>query len=237
MPTGKFQIGDLEFSYDGDLEELAHCQEIIREFRQAEYRLQRAADTKEVRLIYDRDLEGDHGTFDKMRLRSHNGSRSYTIDIGVTDNNPLGIYVGYDENIKVYDRESEDRWEIDPDGNRIGGDHSPSSSKGSNGREGRSHSEQKIKDSARGLIKMIGDAGPSPDQKAKAIELPAGDTLKEKIEGLIDYAGCSEAEVKRVLKDVGTGSVGEMTPEEATEAITLIGSGARAEGAKAQGSQ
>lgn len=248
MPTGKFQIGDLEFSYDGDLEELAHCQEIIREIRQAEYRLQRAASAEKVHLIYDRGLQGDHGTFDKMRLRSYDGPRNYTIDIGVTDNNPLGIYVGYDENIKVYDRETEDRWEIDPDGNRVGGGPSPSStgedggsssgtpptgSPGPQARQAATHpSPEKIKDSARALIKMIGDAGATADQKAKALELPGGNTLEEKIEGLIEYAGRSDADVDQVLKGVGTTSIGELTAEEATEAITLIASGATPENEK-----
>ena len=63
MPTGHFTIGDLSFSYDGDLEELAHCQEIIREIRRAEQRLRRASGSQKVVLIYDRDLEGERGTF------------------------------------------------------------------------------------------------------------------------------------------------------------------------------
>lgn len=119
MPTGHFTIGDLSFSFEGDLKELAHCQEIIREIQRAEQRLRRAAGAKEVRLIYDRDLEGERGTFDKMRLRAYDGSTNYTLDIGVTDNNPLGIYVGYDQNIEAYDREQGKTWEIDPEGNRV----------------------------------------------------------------------------------------------------------------------
>ena len=119
MPTGHFTIGDLSFSFEGDLKELAHCQEIIREIQRAEQRLRRAAGAKEVRLIYDRDLEGERGTFDKMRLRAYDGSTNYTLDIGVTDNNPLGIYVGYDQNIEAYDREQGRTWEIDPEGNRV----------------------------------------------------------------------------------------------------------------------
>lgn len=119
MPTGHFTIGDLSFSFEGDLKELAHCQEIIREIQRAEQRLRRAAGAQEVRLIYDRDLEGERGTFDKMRLRAYDGSTNYTLDIGVTDNNPLGIYVGYDQNIEAYDREQGKTWEIDPEGNRV----------------------------------------------------------------------------------------------------------------------
>jgi hypothetical protein len=119
MPTGHFTIGDLSFSFEGDLKELAHCQEIIREIQRAEQRLRRAAGAQEVRLIYDRDLEGERGTFDKMRLRAYDGSTNYTLDIGVTDNNPLGIYVGYDQNIEAYDREQGETWEIAPEGNRV----------------------------------------------------------------------------------------------------------------------
>jgi hypothetical protein len=119
MPTGHFTIGDLSFSFEGDLKELAHCQEIIREIQRAEQRLRRASGAQEVLLIYDRDLEGERGTFDKMRLRAYDGSTNYTLDIGVTDNNPLGIYVGYDQNIEAYDREQGETWEIAPEGNRV----------------------------------------------------------------------------------------------------------------------
>lgn len=116
---GHFTIGDLNFSFDGDLKELAHCQEIIREIRQAEYRLQRVADSDKVYLIYDQDLEGERGTFDKMRLRCYDDEHTYTLDIGVTDTNPLGIYVGHDQNVRVYHRERGESWEVDDDGNRV----------------------------------------------------------------------------------------------------------------------
>jgi hypothetical protein len=91
MPTGHYTIGDLSFSFEGDLTELAHCQEIIREIQRAEQRLRRAAGSQEVFLIYDRDLEGERGTFDKMRLRAYDDATNYTLDLGVTDNNPLGV--------------------------------------------------------------------------------------------------------------------------------------------------
>jgi len=119
MPTGRFSIGDLSFSFEGDLTELAHCQELIREIDRAEQRLRRASGSDRVVLIYDRDLEGERGTFDKMRLRAYDEENNYTIDIGETDNNPLGIYVGYDQNIEVYNRESGNTWQIDPEGHRV----------------------------------------------------------------------------------------------------------------------
>lgn len=121
MPTGHFTIGDLSFSFEGDLKELAHCQEIMREIRRAEQRLRRASGSDRIVLIYDRNLEGERGTFDKMRLRAYDDTRNYTLDIGSTDNNPLGIYVGYDQNIEVYDRESGETWQIDPEGNQVEG--------------------------------------------------------------------------------------------------------------------
>lgn len=121
MPTGHFTIGDLSFSFEGNLQELAHCQEIMREIRRAERRLRRAADSERVVLIYDRNLEGERGTFDKMRLRTYDNTHNYTLDVGVTDNNPLGIYVGYDQNIEVYNRETGETWQIDPEGNRLEG--------------------------------------------------------------------------------------------------------------------
>lgn len=118
---GHYQIGDLTFTVEGDLKELAHCQEIIREIRRAEYRLQKAAGSDSVYLIYDQDLEGDRGTFDKMRLRTYgDNDHSYTLDIGSTDNNPLGIYVGRDQNVQVYDYDQGAVVaEITPEGKRI----------------------------------------------------------------------------------------------------------------------
>lgn len=120
MPTGQFTIGDLAFTFGGSLKELARCQEIIREINQAEYRLKKASGSDQVKVIYDQDLEGEQGTFDKMRLRAYDDSQNYTLDIGTTDNNPLGIYVGYDQNIEVYDRETGETWEITPEGDEIG---------------------------------------------------------------------------------------------------------------------
>lgn len=130
MPTGRFTIGDLTFELDGSLKELAHCQAIIREINQAEYRLQRASGADEVKVIYDQDLEGERGTFDKMRLRAYDGALNYTLDIGTTDNNPLGIYVGYDKNIEVYNRETGQTWEITPDGDEVEGQNRSARSKG-----------------------------------------------------------------------------------------------------------
>lgn len=147
---GHFTIGDLSFSFDGDLKELAHCQEIIREIRNAEYDLRSYSGADDVYLVYDDDLEGERGTFDKMRLRAYGNGKSYTIDLGVTDTNPLGIYVGYDTPIDVYDYDRESRSQIprgedddsgaqdgdrDDEGRTTGGD--PQSSHGGAERDSR----------------------------------------------------------------------------------------------------
>ena len=117
---GHYRIGDLNFTIEATLKELAHCRQIIREIRKAEYRLQQASDSDNVYLIYDQDLEGERGTFDKMRLRAYNDDHSFTLDIGSTDNNPLGIYVGSDQNVQVYDYDQGAVVaEITPDGTRI----------------------------------------------------------------------------------------------------------------------
>ena len=122
MPTGHFQIGDLSFSYEGSVEELAQCQSVMREFRQAEHRLKMAAGSDKVYLIYDQDLQGDSGAFDKLRLRSYDDEHNYTMDIWSTSENPLGIFPGLkdDKNIHVYHRKSGENWEITPDGDVVG---------------------------------------------------------------------------------------------------------------------
>lgn len=117
--TGHFNIADLSFSFEADLKEIAHCQEIIREIREAEYDLQSVSGAEKVYLVYNRDLEGERGTFDKMRLRAYDGEKSYTIDLGVTDTNPLGIFVAHDAEIDVYHYDREERWSLDRDGNRV----------------------------------------------------------------------------------------------------------------------
>lgn len=142
MPTGHFQIGDLSFSYEGSFEELAQCQSVMREFRQAEHRLKTAAGSDKVYLIYDQDLQGDSGAFDKLRLRSYDDENNYTMDIGSTSKNPLGIFPGLkdDKNIHVYHRETGERWEITPDGEVVG--KSEASAKSNGPQRERSSSEQ-----------------------------------------------------------------------------------------------
>jgi len=156
MPNGHFQIGDLSFSYEGSFEELAQCQSVIREFRQAEHRLKMAAGSEKVYLIYDQDLQGDSGAFDKLRLRSYDDQHNYTMDMGSTSENPLGIFPGLkdDKNIHVYHRETGENWEITPEGNVVGksgtstgangnGGEQPSPGKDTGGPPKRNHEDQR----------------------------------------------------------------------------------------------
>lgn len=250
MPTGHFTIGDLSFSYDGDLEELAHCQEIIREIKRAEQRLRRASGSQKVVLIYDRDLEGERGTFNKMRLRTYDDARNYTLDIGVTDNNPLGIYVGYDQNIEVYDREQEETWQIDPAGNRVDSseEQAESSERDETTAQGSGTSPEPPASSARPTDQPAealsssdtSTEGPSqveieraaqalqnrlsghpPEQLVGETTIPDG-PLGEKLKGFARYCGRDEGYLSRVLDAVGVSAVGEITVGQVPDVMDLI---------------
>jgi len=238
MPEGHFTIGDLSFAFEGDLEELAHCQEIIREIQRAEQRLRRASGSQEVFLIYDQDLEGERGTFDKMRLRTYDDANNYTLDIGVTDNNPLGIYVGYDQNIEVYDRERGETWQIDPDGNRV------DSSEGQNempepeettqqapptdreeappatsspAQEGPSRAE--IERAAEALRKRVSTH--PPEQLVGETTIPDG-PLAEKLKGFARYCGRDQGYLHRVLDAIGVSAVDQIAVGQVPDVIDMI---------------
>jgi len=241
MLTGHFTIGDLSFSFEGSLKELAHCQEIIREIRRAEQRLRRAAGTDEVVLVYDQDLESERGTFDKMRLRAYADTVNYTLDLGVTDTNPLGIYVGYDQNIEVYDRESGDTWQIDPDGNRVEGAADPDEPQSREGpaaeapasaaaptdapKTGRTpaasqpRSRAEIERAAEALRNRL--KGHSPEQRVGETTIPDG-PLGDKLKGFADYCGRDERYLQRVLDAVGVTSVDALSVGQVPDAIDMI---------------
>lgn len=238
MPTGHFAIGDLSFSFEGSLKELAHCQEIMREIRRAEQRLRRASGSQEVFLIYDRDLEGERGTFDKMRLRAYDGSTNYTLDIGVTDNNPLGIYVGYDQHIEAYDREQSTAWEIDPEGNRVeaSADETPSeeatpaqptgAERRSSQEEPRSAAAQtdgasrpEVERAATALRNRV--SGHPADQLVGETTIPDG-PLEEKIVGFVRYCGRDEGYLHRVLDAMGVAAVGELKVGQVGTVLDMI---------------
>jgi hypothetical protein len=203
---GHYRIGDLNFSFDGTLKELAHVQEIIREIRQAEHRLLSAtrADDPTVYLIYDQDLEGERGTFDKMRLRTYDGSKSYTLDIGVTDNNPLGIYVDSKQNVQVYSYDKgQVVYEIDPDGNRV-----------NNGGGGRTQSKDRRSDSPSGDGK--GQGRSRSQQRSRDGDTNGLDTAPE------DKTLVREAQ-SRIKDDNGQQAIGEERAETIANTIQRSG--------------
>lgn len=247
MPTGHFTIGDLSFSFEGDLNELAHCQEIMRELRRAEQRLRRAAGADRVVLIYDRNLEGERGTFDKMRLRTYDHENNYTLDVGVTDNNPLGIYVGYDQNIEVYNRESGETWEIDPEGNRLDATDrdastpstpednpqdrrpetrtgpasesppSPAPAEATSPTEGPSPTEI---ERAAHTLRARAQQSPS-DQRVGETRIPSG-PLAEKIKGFASYCGRAPSYLRRVLDTQDVDTVDELTVGQVAAVLDMI---------------
>jgi hypothetical protein len=247
MPEGHFTIGDLSFSFEGDLKELAHCQEIIREIQRAEQRLRRASGSEEVFLIYDRDLEGERGTFDKMRLRAYDDAKNYTLDIGVTDNNPLGIYVGYDQNIEVYDRERGETWQIDPDGRRVepseGQDQMPepeattaqpeeaTTQQAPPTEEGSSSttapapsseetpSQAEIERAAKALLQRVRTH--PPEQLVGETTIPDG-PLGEKLKGFAHYCGRDEGYLHRVLDAVGVSAVEQIAVGQVPDVIDMV---------------
>lgn len=225
MPNGHFHIGDLSFSFEGTLKELAEVQSLMREFRRAEGRLKTASGSDRVVVVYDDELEGEQGTFDKMRLRAYDDTCNYTLDIGNTDNNPLGIYVGFDQNIEVWDREQEARYEITPEGDKVQGEAgdpaSPASGSGS--QEAASSQETggaPLSQVARRLLGKLEDR-PSDLSLADAREKD-GDTLAEKLQGFSRYKGRDEAYRKRVFAVIGVKSFQGMTIGDARTAIPYL---------------
>jgi hypothetical protein len=243
MPTGHFTIGDLSFSFEGDLNELAHCQEIMRELRRAEQRLRRAAGTDRVVLIYDRNLEGERGTFDKMRLRTYDEENNYTLDVGVTDNNPLGIYVGYDQHIEVYNRESGDTWEIAPEGTRLKATDRDASTPSPPAGTPQDRRRDLSDDAAFEPPPAQTDAptdGPSPteieraahtlraraqqhpaDQRVGKTRIPSG-PLGEKIKGFAAYCGRAPSYLRRVLDTKHVDTVDELTVGQVAAVLDMI---------------
>jgi len=232
MPTGHFQIGDLSFSFDGTLKELAHCQEIVREIDRAEQRLRRASGVERVVVIYDQDLEGERGTFDKMRLRAYDDDNNYTLDLGVTDTNPLGVYVGYDQNIEVYNRDSGDTWQITPDGDRVEADE--------NGPEVADREDASTREPRQRPAEPVSSEGPSraeieraaevlqnrvrqhpPEQRVGETTIPDG-PLGAKITGFAAYCGRDDGYLRRVLDVKGVSTVDALTVGQVPDVLAMI---------------
>lgn len=232
MPTGHFTIGDLSFSFEGDLRELAHCQEIMREIRQSEGRLKKASGVKSVVLVYDQDLEGERGTFDKMRLRAYDEEKNYTLDIGQTDTNPLGIYVASGQPIDVWHREKEEGYLLSPDENRSGevrkeGESSSGSSSGASSGEssGRGAGEESLPGGElEGAAAQLAGIARKYDRSTPAKDISIkGNTLSDKFQGLARHLGREDAYVERVQSVLG-GKFSGLTAAEGLEAIRLLAS-------------
>jgi len=240
MPTGHFTIGDLSFSFDGSLKELAHCQEIIREIERAEHRLRRASGADEVVVIYDQDLEGERGTFDKMRLRAYDDDHNYTLDLGVTDTNPLGVYVGYDQNIEVYDRDTGETGQITPKGDRIEAEGNASGAPSRDEPTARGADPSRQRSASTASADPASSEGPSqaeidraaevllnrtrqhpPEQRVGETAIPDG-PLGEKIIGFAAYCGRDEGYLSRVLDVEGVSAVDALTVEQVSDVLAMI---------------
>ncbi|WP_103020243.1 hypothetical protein [Salinibacter altiplanensis] len=238
MPTGHFTIGDLSFSFEGSLKELAHCQEIAREIERAEHRLRRASGADQVVVIYDQDLEGERGTFDKMRLRAYDDEHNYTLDLGVTDTNPLGVYVGYDQNIEVYNRDTGETGQISPEGDQIEADEAEASPQDEPTARGADSSRQRSASAASAA--PASSEGPSQAEIDRAAEVllnrvrrhpseqRVGNTtipdgpLGEKVVGFATYCGRNEGYLSRVLDVEGVAAVDELTVGQVSGVLAMI---------------
>jgi len=106
---GIYQLADLTVKVDGTMKEIVKAQHVQREFERACRRLREASGSDKVMIRIDEDLESrDGNVFDKVRLRAYasDSPEIYTIDCGTCETNPFGIYVGWDEPIQVYNRET-----------------------------------------------------------------------------------------------------------------------------------
>lgn len=199
MLLGQFHLGDLEFQYEADtIEELARCQKIQAEVESAERVLRRLSDSRRVALIVD-DIESDGKKFTQLRLRAWDGGgKSYTVDFGTTEDtreNPFGIFPK-DQEIKVYDRDTEGSWKVDRHGDAIeeevtggGGQSKPSG--------GGKKSKKKTPGEIAGLLKQKISEAPS-GRKVEAITVD-GNPLSKKLKSFIEYCGRDAKYCKRVL--------------------------------------
>lgn len=134
---GQFTVGKLQFSAPANsLEQLLDTQATVDEMnRNMELLAEIAGVTvNDIRIMVDKDLKGNNGPFDKYRARAYNNGRSFTVDFGNTDKNPLGMYFpnpeGTDKNNKphlsVYDFQSRSEIPVQQVlGNRFKGNSGP----------------------------------------------------------------------------------------------------------------
>lgn len=134
---GQFTVGKLNFSAPAtSLEQLLDIQSTIDEMNRNMELLAEIAGVSvgDIRIMADKDLKGNNGPFDKYRARAYNNGRSFTVDFGSTDKNPLGMYFpspeGTDKNNKphlsVYDFQSRSEIPVQQVlGNRFKGNAAP----------------------------------------------------------------------------------------------------------------
>ena len=238
---GSFELADLQIILDGSIKELAQAQGVEREFRRACRRLRTQSGADEVFFRVDTGLEGENGTFHKFRLRAYapNSPEIYTIDCGITDENPLGIYVGWNAPIEIYNRETEQVRTIDPEtgevsegrgnGPQQSGDQQNVAASNPSG-DGRVSSTRQNGHESERLYDQSSRSEPTKEEAASALVAKAqkhpddtlagkapvnGTTLDVKLEGLAEYCGRSESYVDRVtgalqLQDLSQVAVGQV---------------------------
>lgn len=107
---GYIQVADLKLFVEGDLKDIVTANRQANEINEAARTLAARAGEKhsisDVRLIVDEGLPGPNGPFHKFRLRVRDGpaGRTYTVNLGETNNQPLPLFVRKSTaEIQVYD--------------------------------------------------------------------------------------------------------------------------------------
>jgi hypothetical protein len=250
MPEGQFSIADLDFTFEGTLDELAQCQKIVRECREGMYLVAKAADVdmEEIKLIFD-EIEGDRGTFTMLRLRAYGERCNYTLDLSKGGDSPLGIYCDRTKDIEVYNRETEESWSIsDPEESRhnsgeqrsrpenarpsqsTGAKTKPSRGRG-DGRPASQQSEQgeeepsqKDKNAALTVLKdKVKKNASDEDSKAADVNVD-GESLPEKIVQFAGYCNRGKEYMRRVLSVVGAKSHKVIPLKKIGRALEMIAS-------------
>lgn len=249
---GSFQIADLQVSLDASMKELAEAQGVEREFRRACRRLRTQSGADEVFFRVDTGLEGPNGTFHKFRLRAYapNAPEVYTIDCGITDENPLGIYVGWNAPIEIYNRETEQVRTIDPETGEVteGRQNGPSQSQpGSQSQSAANPSGTPEASSTRqngsrqkhDSEEMYDSGQPSAEEAARKLaqtarqqyepgvlageaQLASGDLLSQKLRKLVSYAGRDNGYQTRVLDALGVGGFDEVAVGQLGDVTQMI---------------
>jgi hypothetical protein len=241
---GSYQIADLEVTLSGSMKELALAQNVEREFRRACRRLRTQSGADEVFFRVDTELEGENGTFHKFRLRAYapNSPEVYTIDCGITDENPLGIYVGWNAPIEIYNRETEQVRTIDPETGEVtegrgapkedtGPASNPSGDAAASSTRQNGHESEKMYDTggqgprpeqaAQALVQKAKDVA-NPDELTESVTLPGGDALESKVKGLLQYCDRDQGYLARCLDVIGVQSAGHVAIAELPDLVELI---------------